>query len=374
MKALAPPLLLLLAALAAVAVATTGAQPPPTPTPPQAAARSHGGGSGSWTDVAFQGSALLINYYAGASGALQKGGVIVPRKTRIAGLSGGGYTAVLTTLGWRGPRQKAFWDAAIKTNVLEYRGPFLNAVMYEALDAALPSGVARLINGFVRIAVSQLDAGKTTFVDSASWILSAFADKRDVIAALTTTDMIPCFSSWSTYGVYKNQPVIDGGFSTGFKELCGAGNANCLKVSSYVVGSLASHECTGKCSAFSSNCVANDRLDIRTRPYVNGKFVDRWPIAAVQGRCPTATFKTKDPNPLPPFVPHGQLTPDIHPGKYNPLPDGMAACEWQDWALSPPTDPAELDDMLNKVYELGYADARAYLQQELGITIDADPY
>jgi hypothetical protein len=65
---------------------------------------------GFQTDVAFHGSGLLVNYYAGASWALQKGNVIVPGKTKLAGLSGGAYTSVVNALGWTGPEQKAWCE------------------------------------------------------------------------------------------------------------------------------------------------------------------------------------------------------------------------------------------------------------------------
>jgi hypothetical protein len=72
-----------------------------------------GGGSSGLTDVAFQGSGLLVNYYAGASWALQKGKVIVPGKTKLAGLSGGAYTSVVNALGWTGPEQKALCESSL---------------------------------------------------------------------------------------------------------------------------------------------------------------------------------------------------------------------------------------------------------------------
>jgi hypothetical protein len=52
----------------------------------------------------------------------------------------------------------------------------------------------------------------------------------------------------------------------------------------------------------------------------------------------------------------------------------MLACEWLNWALAAPSDPAEVEEMLNLVYEQGYMDARSYLETVRGISIDADPY
>lgn len=52
----------------------------------------------------------------------------------------------------------------------------------------------------------------------------------------------------------------------------------------------------------------------------------------------------------------------------------LVACEWQNWAMAPPTDPDQLDEMLDLVYKQGYMDARSYLAQERGIEIDDNPY
>jgi hypothetical protein len=48
-------------------------------------------------------------------------------------------------------------------------------------------------------------------------------------------------------------------------------------------------------------------------------------------------------------------------------------CEWQRWALDPPhTDGLDgIRERMQLIYELGYADARAYLEQVKGITIEA---
>lgn len=61
--------------------------------------------------VAFEGSALLITYYAGVAEALLERGVVVPGKTMTAGLSGGAFTGAFLHLGecrrlqWEAKRQ-----------------------------------------------------------------------------------------------------------------------------------------------------------------------------------------------------------------------------------------------------------------------------
>lgn len=61
--------------------------------------------------MAIQGSALLITYYHGATHALRKANIIVPGETVLSGLSGGGYTAAATSMGFTGQEQKQFCES-----------------------------------------------------------------------------------------------------------------------------------------------------------------------------------------------------------------------------------------------------------------------
>ena len=72
------------------------------------------------------------------------------------------------------------------------------------------------------------------------------------------------------------------------------------------------------------------------------------------------------PYPLPIFVPQNQTLPDIHPGKYGPLPmfqeHRVVACEWQSWSLSPPLDSKGVMDaeFPKLTFEQGQKDAAAW--------------
>jgi hypothetical protein len=106
-------------------------------------------------------------------------------------------------------------------------------------------------------------------------------------------------------------------------------------------------------------------LPCAPRARQNRGFVDQWELSSVQVRCPPSAWSDADPYPLPPFVPQDfQATPDIHPGKYNPLPvwEGrrMLACQWQEWALNPPANALEAMDVM---FELGRKDGRAWADQ-----------
>ena len=44
-------------------------------------------------------------------------------------------------------------------------------------------------------------------------------------------------------------------------------------------------------------------------------YIDQLAITQVEERCPAEDYADSDPFPLPPFVPHNQVTPDIYPGE-----------------------------------------------------------
>jgi hypothetical protein len=261
-------LLLLLPLLAASSAAaadnaanTANRRSPPRPTAPS---------------VAFEGSALLITYYAGASWALRKGGIIRPRSTTLSGLSGGAYTATLNTLGLTGPEQREFWIESVQeiaTRFAPNSAGYLNVVMEEKLPAIIPAtGLRTRLNGKVRVALSQLDGSKTVLKDSASWVVNDFADQADLISALTGTDYISCFSGRHTYTLFRNSPVIDGGYGNGFEQLCPNGRTEtgaCIKVASWFVGDKADATCDAtRCKKLAiSQCKSNDRTDRVTRLY-----------------------------------------------------------------------------------------------------------
>jgi hypothetical protein len=331
--------------------------------------------------------------------------------------------------------------------------------MEELLPSIIPATNLRVrLNGKVSIALSQLDASKTTLSKSASWVVDSFADQSDLIAALTATDYIPCFTGRHTYTIFRNQPVIDGGYANGFEELSaagrggtggdgcceGCGEQSCLtstvKVGSWHVGALGDPTCDPvrcKKSFAQSGCRSADRTDRVTRLYrvsclifrflpplslslsflhtlththkhndththtlpptnqqQNNPYVDRWRLNQIADRCPEPSYDAGGdyvPGPFadldpwkadadyPTFVPQNSVEPDIHPGKYNPLPEWqgrtLLACEWQAWATGLPKDgpdgPVEtMRRAMELVYEQGYKDARSWLSLVKGVEIE----
>lgn len=326
------------------------------------------------TPVSFEGSAFLITYYSGVAEVLLDKKVIVPGATPVSGLSGGAFTVVASTLGVDGKAQRDLWKQIIAECIRLDAGCIgrLNAVV-EAMfsQEQLPANVTDAVNGLVRVGISQLDASSTSLNNSATWVVDEWESARDLLSCLTSTDYIPCFTGSSTYTIFRNQPVIDGGYANGFADLCHNGADDCLKVSSWYVGPLADHTCdSGVCpAAAATNCSSADRTHQVTELYQNGEYVDQWELTQVQQRCPGSVFGSLPPYPLPEFVPHSgwndTTIPDIYPGRYNDLPilDGrqVLACEWQSWALALPAG-RELEAM-DLIYQQGVDDALAWYEE-----------
>lgn len=324
--------------------------------------------------VAFEGSALLITYYSGVVQALLEKGVIVPGVTPLSGLSGGAFTAVFTTLGLSGEEQKNLWIDIITACGMRFNGSctgHLNALLDEHLAEVLPDNVTDSVNGLVRIAVSQLNASQPGLNNTATWVLDEWSSKADLRSAMLSTNWIPCFSGGTTYTIYRNQPVIDGGYSAGFRDLCPSGLENCLTVASWHVGDAASQVCdAAKCpSSAASSCTSAERPPEEQvfALYENEGYVDQWPIEEVRQRCPSSLFASMPPYHTGAFVAHNSIaasnvTIDIHPGKFGDLPlfngTRVIACQWQDWAMLLPSGQ-ELEAM-ELIYDQGLADGLAW--------------
>eukprot|EP00775_Hariotina_reticulata_P013150 gene13150-13280_t len=308
------------------------------------------------TPVAFQGSAALLGYYTGVVQLLQEKQLMVPGVTVSAGLSGGAYTMVLAHLGMTGREILKFWHK-VNRAMATMRRSQTNAIAQALLDHIIPQ-----------------DIGPDAPPHLAEKAVTHNARQADLISTLLATDHIPCIVRDTTYTILRNNPVIDGGYANGFREMCPNGNINnCIKVGSWhVEGPYADGVCDKRCgSRTATSCkVAERNTIVKTLYPTVGQYVDQWPLTRVQMRCPASdwqnnTIASPDPFPLPDFVPQNSTAVDIHPGKYNPLPEWppgsgkrLLACEWQNFALAPPW--SQFDEFLNVSYTLGYQDARGW--------------
>lgn len=176
-----------------------------------------------------------------------------------------------------------------------------------------------LPNGKVRIAISQLDGSQTNLNNSAVWVVDDFTSRLDLVNAVSASSYIPCISGLDTYTVFRNQPVLDGGYANGFEDFCPGGNVDpeaCLKVGTWYVGPLGNFTCDPNfCDC---TVPVNDRMDRVKTLYQNDAYVDRWALNVVANRCPPGppfdqAYNGSAPYPLPDFVPQYSTIPDIHP-------------------------------------------------------------
>ncbi|KIZ05966.1 hypothetical protein MNEG_1991 [Monoraphidium neglectum] len=314
-------------------------------------------------------------------------GVIKPGVSHLSGLSGGALTAVLTALGFDGAQQREFFVSAVAECVERWGSckGHINEVLRERLADCLPDDAASKVSGRVRVALSQLDAGRTSLNGSASWVVGEWASKADLVSCLTASDHIPCFTGPTLYTMFRNEPVIDGGYANGFEQLC-SGQPECLKVSTFHIGALGDSACdAGLCASMAaSKCASPERrepipstLYQRCRrgnrcavpscrrllaPAIpqNGPLAGQWRIREVAERCGmNATLPVRGglagPYPLPDW------------GKWNKLPikpwDGkrVLACEWQEWATNPP--PEHTLAIMQLTYDQGVKDAESWAEE-----------
>lgn len=181
------------------------------------------------------------------------------------------------------------------------------------------------------------------------------------------------------YRMYRGQPVIDGGFANGFDQLCPKGG--CITVASWHVGQQANHTCNpAACGRFASvgRCSAPERQGTIPRQlFQNDGPPNAWALASIGRQCVNSSTADVDHTqcsaellhntlPLPDFVPHNQSLPDIHPGKYAPLPTfngrQLLACEWQGWAMQLPAGQ-EMEAM-DAAFQQGRADGSAWAREQ----------
>ena len=69
---------------------------------------------------------------------------------------------------------------------------------------------------------SAADIADDKLGGASPWTISSFSSPTDVVNAVSSSSFLPCWSAPVPFYVYKNKPVIDGGFSAGFGDLCAA--------------------------------------------------------------------------------------------------------------------------------------------------------
>lgn len=130
---------------------------------------------------AFQGSGLLLPYYAGVVDALQQRGVITPQvaaSAKFGGLSGGSIVSALTALGFSGQEVKLAWyDIQQAINTCLQTTPAncgLSTSGFASLKAKILAKIPTerevldKLNGRLQIWSCQLNAMQSTMANSVS--------------------------------------------------------------------------------------------------------------------------------------------------------------------------------------------------------------
>ena len=223
------------------------------------------------TTTTTTGSGWNLVYYAGVLESLQQAGALNPLTSRFAGLSGGSVAAATSAAGLTG---KQMYDLLIGT--LDTCEPGACQIELAAVfRALLPPDVSTVYGSRVSIFMTKLNslgaaAGvvsgvtspKTALIRTSSpaknssfaaaspahaeiaakgrswpsaadiaddnlgaarpWGVSSFAAPADVVGAVSSSSFLPCWSAPIPFYVYRGKPVIDGGFSTNFADMCAA--------------------------------------------------------------------------------------------------------------------------------------------------------
>ncbi|GBF88305.1 hypothetical protein Rsub_01017 [Raphidocelis subcapitata] len=285
-------------------------------------------------DVAFGGTGPTWPFHGGVMDVLIEKGLLVPGKTKVAGLSGGAWAATFAALGFGGTsfvESLTEWyttcAALAALNLLgdgKYCSGWVAGAAFSQewtqLLATRPDAY-KTIN--VAIAMSQLDSSKVSFFDSASMVVDKFASNAELSSALLGTSAIPCLDlsvpftvSFDPGRVFRNSPVIDGAFSTSLSEgLCGD-RPKCIKVASMWLGPKA---------VGAAECNIVGRTALRTKLYKNKEPIGSSPIWTASIQCPGSLFAFSQGSiwpetlqrPLPSSLVSLNYTtvPDIYPGR-----------------------------------------------------------
>lgn len=85
--------------------------------------------------------------------------------------------------------------------------PNCNTVARGVLNSLLPDNAPALLNGRLTVAVAQLDAFSASLAGSATWTISSWTSKEDLIDTLIASATIPCYNLPGTYATLRGQPV-----------------------------------------------------------------------------------------------------------------------------------------------------------------------
>jgi hypothetical protein len=281
--------------------------------------------------------------------------ILNPKTAPLGGLSGGAVVS-LAVCGEVSPQlmQNASvvaisecvntWNKT--TQLLPCQGQ-LTSLLVKLVQSVFPKNSTKFQDdcaGRVRIALTKVNASDGTMGSLTPYIETKFETNQIIYDAIAGTSMISCVSTCKPYTLFKGFPVIDGGNSATFKQMCPPNVKRCVTLQEYYPGKYV--------RPGNGTCYKNGNKPVSA----GGK--NNCTVAVPDGFnfAPKGNLPTKCPAGNDYFQPPGFS--DIYPGmhKKNPLP--FTCEEWQNFSYYPQIDAFQTQ------FDAGKKDAFLWGQNE----------
>ncbi|KAH7623394.1 hypothetical protein NADE_002583 [Nannochloris sp. 'desiccata'] len=303
---------------------------------------------------ATAGSALAPFYYYGVMETLISSKILNQKTAPVGGLSGGAVVS-LAVCGGVAPTLMQNASALAISQCLTSWNKTTQSIPCQGELTTLVVSLTQIVfplnstkfqkkcAGRIRIAMTKLNASDATMSSLSPYVRTKFVG-TELYDAVAATAMIPCMSTCKPYTLFKGIPVVDGGFSATFKELCPPNVKRCITTQEYYPGKYVKAG-GGECLKNGNDPVASGGEYECTMSVPSGfKFAPRGNLLT---SCPTGSKYFQPPG-------FSDLYPGMH--KENPLP--YTCSEWQNFSYFPQ------DDSFQTQFDAGKKDAFIWGQNE----------
>ncbi|KAL4519597.1 hypothetical protein Ndes2437A_g07783 [Nannochloris sp. 'desiccata'] len=195
---------------------------------------------------ATAGSALAPFYYYGVMETLISSKILNQKTAPVGGLSGGAVVSLAVCGGVAPTLMQNASALAISqcltslnktTQSIPCQGE-LTTLVVSLTQIAFPLNSTKFQKKCavrIRIAMTKLNASDATTSSLSPYVRTKFVG-TELYDAVAATAMIPCMSTCKPYTLFKGIPVVDGGFSATFKELCPPNVKRCITTQEYYPG------------------------------------------------------------------------------------------------------------------------------------------
>jgi hypothetical protein len=258
--------------------------------------------------------------------------ILNPKTSHLGGLSGGAIVA-LAVCGGVDP--KIMQDASVvavtacvnawnKTTMVAPCQGQLTDLLTKLAYTAFPPNSSNFKTDCarrIRIAMTKLNASDATMASATPYVETRFKTHQDIYGAVAATSMISCVSTCKPYTLFDSMPMIDGGYSATFKEMCPPNVKRCVKTQEYYPGKYV--------KAGNGTCLQNGNNPVKA----GSKTSCTVAVPSSFKFAPKGNLPTKCPAGSEYFQPPGES--DLYPGmhKENPLP--FTCSEWQSFSYYP---------------------------------------